>query len=195
MDKVYINAEELLTGSFLLAEQILRSGFRPDYIVGVWRGGAPIGIAVQEALEFCGAPSDHIAIRTSSYYGMGQQDDVVRVHGLHYLVENVNADDSLLILDDVFDSGRSIAAIIRELKSLTRLNMPEDLRVGTVYYKPTKNLTERVPDYYLHETDKWLVFPHELDGLNEAEVRANKNLPEGLLEIRREFLNAKKPAG
>jgi len=52
-------------------------------------------------------------------------------------------------------------------------------------------MTDRVPDYYLHETDKWLVFPHELDGLNEAEVRANKNLPEGLIELRREFLDAK----
>ncbi|PHR62965.1 MAG: hypoxanthine phosphoribosyltransferase [Robiginitomaculum sp.] len=192
MEKTYISAQELLTGSFELAEQILRSGFRPDYIVGVWRGGAPIGIAVQEALEFCGSPSDHIAIRTSSYHGIGEQDDVVRVHGLHYLIENVNADDRLLIVDDVFDSGRSIDAIIREMKTLTRLNMPKDLRVGTVYYKPTKNMTDRVPDYFMEETDKWLVFPHELDGLNEAEVRANKNLPEGLIQIRRAHLDAQK---
>ncbi|MBL4595379.1 MAG: hypoxanthine phosphoribosyltransferase [Robiginitomaculum sp.] len=191
MDKTYINAEELLMASFKLAEQILNSQFRPDYIVGVWRGGAPIGIAVQEALEFCGAPSDHIAIRTSSYHGIGEQADVVRVHGLHYLVENVNADDSLLIIDDVFDSGRSIDAIIRELKTLTRLNMPQDLRVGTVYYKPTKNMTKRVPDYYVEETEQWLVFPHELDGLSETEVRANKNLPEGLIKIRRAVLDAK----
>ncbi|VAW01985.1 Hypoxanthine-guanine phosphoribosyltransferase [hydrothermal vent metagenome] len=192
MDKTYISAEELLNNSFKLAEQILASDFRPDYIVGVWRGGAPIGIAVQEALEFCGLPSDHIAIRTSSYHGIGQQDDVVRVHGLHYLVENVNADDSLLIVDDVFDSGRSIDAIIRELKTLTRLNMPKDLRVGTVYFKPTKNMTDRVPDFYIEETDQWLVFPHELDGLTEAEVRANKNLPEGLIQIRRAHLDASK---
>ena len=191
MEKTFISAQELLTGSFDLAEQILRSGFRPDYIVGVWRGGAPIGIAVQEALEFCGIASDHIAIRTSSYHGIGEQDAHVRVHGLHYLIENVNADDSLLIIDDVFDSGRSVAAIIREMQILSRLNMPKDLRVGTVYYKPTKNMTDRVPDFYCHETDKWLVFPHELDGLSEAEVRENKGLPEGLMQIRKEYLATK----
>ena len=69
MDKHFISAESLLRDSFVLARQIFDSGFRPDFIVGVWRGGAPVGIAVQEFLEFQGIPSDHIAIRTSSYTG------------------------------------------------------------------------------------------------------------------------------
>lgn len=181
MDKTFISAESLLQDSFRLAAQIMRSGFKPDYIVGVWRGGTPVGIAVQEALEFCGAPSDHIAIRTSSYHGIDKQSDTVKVHGLHYLVENMNAEDGLLIMDDVFDSGRSIDAIIRELRRQCRRNMPADVRVGTVYFKPSKNKTDRTPDYFVHETEHWLIFPHELDGLTEAEVMAEKNLPEELL--------------
>ena len=183
IEKEFISAQDLLRDSFILAEKIVLSGFRPDYIVGVWRGGTPVGIAVQEALDYCGIPSDHIAIRTSSYHGIEQQDEHVRVHGLHYLVENMNAEDSLLILDDVFDSGRSIDAIINELSRLCRRNMPADVRTGTVYYKPGKNKTDRVPDYYVHETETWLVFPHELDGLSEAEVRAHKALPESLIEM------------
>ncbi|MDQ7019806.1 MAG: phosphoribosyltransferase family protein [Robiginitomaculum sp.] len=183
--KDFIDAQDLLRDSYILAEKIVLSGFRPDYIVGVWRGGTPVGIAVQEALDFCGIPSDHIAIRTSSYHGIEQQDDNVRVHGLHYLVENMNAEDNLLILDDVFDSGRSIDAIICELTRLCRRNMPSDVRTGTVYYKPTKNKTKRVPDYYVHETETWLVFPHELDGLSEDEVRAHKEFPETLIEMHR----------
>jgi len=183
--KDFIDAQDLLRDSYILAEKIVLSGFRPDYIVGVWRGGTPVGIAVQEALDFCGIPSDHIAIRTSSYHGIEQQDDNVRVHGLHYLVENMNAEDNLLILDDVFDSGRSIDAIICELSRLTRRNMPSDVRTGTVYYKPTKNKTERVPDYYVHETETWLVFPHELDGLSEDEVRTHKKLPDTLIDMHR----------
>ena len=54
------------------------SGFRPNYIVGVWRGGAPIGIAVQELLDVLGVKSDHIAIRTSSYESMGKQGKMCR---------------------------------------------------------------------------------------------------------------------
>jgi uncharacterized protein len=183
IEKEFIDAQDLLRDSYILAEKIVLSGFRPDYIVGVWRGGTPVGIAVQEALDFCGIPSDHIAIRTSSYHGIEQQDDNVRVHGLHYLVENMNADDTLLILDDVFDSGRSIEAIINELSRLCRRNMPTDVRTGTVYYKPTKNKTKRIPDYYVHETETWLVFPHELDGLSKEEVMAHKSLPQTLIEM------------
>ena len=37
-----------------------------------------------------------------------------------------------------------------------------------------KNKTKRKPDYYLHETDKWLVFPHELEGLSMQEIKDNK---------------------
>ena len=70
MKKTFIQADELLKDSFELAWQVYESGYRPDYIVGVWRGGAPIGIAVQEFLDVLGIDSDHIAIRTSSYSGI-----------------------------------------------------------------------------------------------------------------------------
>ena len=116
MDKIYISADDLLTDSFKLAKKIFDSGFRPQFIVGVWRGGAPVGIAVQEYLDFVGIKTDHIAIRTSSYYGIGLQDKEVRVHGLNYIIDNVNATDELLLVDDVFDSGRSVIAVIKELK-------------------------------------------------------------------------------
>jgi hypoxanthine phosphoribosyltransferase len=46
MEKNYIQAQQLLEDSFSLAWQVYESGYRPNYIVGVWRGGAPIGIAV-----------------------------------------------------------------------------------------------------------------------------------------------------
>ena len=66
MNKQFISANELLLDSFRLAELVYQRGFLPDFIVGVWRGGAPVGIAVQEYLEFMGVHSDHIAIRTAS---------------------------------------------------------------------------------------------------------------------------------
>ncbi|MAM81232.1 MAG: hypoxanthine phosphoribosyltransferase [Gammaproteobacteria bacterium] len=170
MDKHFISAEELLTDSFRLADQIFRSGFRPHFIVGVWRGGAPVGIAVQEYLDYMGVETDHIAIRTSSYYGINQQDKEVRVHGLNYIIDHVNSDDELLLVDDVFDSGRSVIAILDELKLKTRANLPETIKIATPYYKPDRNTTEIIPDYYVHETDRWLVFPHELAGLSSEEI-------------------------
>lgn len=179
VEKTYISAQELLDDSFRLALRIMEDGFHPNYIVGIWRGGTPVGIAVQELLDFHGFPSDHIAIRTSSYDGIEDQRDEVRVHGLHYIIENVNADDSLLIVDDVFDSGRSIQAVIDRIGELSRRNTPEVIKVATVYYKPAKRKVECTPDYFIHETDQWLVFPHELKGLTKEEVAESKPLALG----------------
>ena len=173
-EKIYLTAESLLRDSFLLAEQILKDGFIPNFIVAVWRGGTPVGIAVQELLQYAGIPTNHIAIRTSYYTGIGETKDSVRVHGLGYLIRELNHGDSLLIVDDVFDSGRSIDAIITALEQRTRRNMPGDVRVATPWYKPGKNKTDRAPDFYIHETDAWLVFPHELQGLTATEVVEGK---------------------
>ncbi len=173
MNKHYIDASQLLRDSFELALQVYKSGFRPDYIVGVWRGGAPVGIAIQELLDVLGIKSDHIAIRTSSYTGIGERNRHVQVHGLNYLIRRLESENSLLIVDDVHDTGLSIDQAIRDLQAACKKNSPE-IRIATPYYKPTNNKTDRVPDYYLHETDQWLVFPHELDGLTIEEIAGNK---------------------
>ena len=169
MDKLFIQADELLSDSFKLAWKVYESGYRPNYIIGVWRGGAPIGIAVQEFLDVLGVPSDHIAIRTSHYKGMGDRDSKVEVYGLNYIIKQVESEDSLLIVDDVHDTGISIQKIILDLQTACKKNTPE-IKVATPYFKPNKNQTNRQPDFYLHETEKWLVFPHELEGLSIEEI-------------------------
>ncbi len=175
VEKTYVTAQELLDDSFKLGVQIMESDFRPKFIVGVWRGGTPTGIAVQEILDYYNVKTDHIAIRTSSYIGMQQQKEV-KVHGLEYIVANINAEDSLLIVDDVFDSGRSIDAIITHLKEKCRRNTPEVIKIATVFYKPERNVTKLVPDFYCHETDDWLVFPHELSDMSLEEIKEHKGL-------------------
>lgn len=172
--KTYLDAQQLLEDSFQLAANVYRSGFRPSFIVAIWRGGAPMGIAMQELLAYRGVESDHIAIRTASYHNIDEQADSVEVFSLSYLIKKMSADDRLLIVDDVFDTGRSIEAVIAKLKVMMRRNLPTDIRVAVPYYKPGRNKTSRVPDYYLHETEQWLKFPHSLEGLSIEEVRDNR---------------------
>ncbi len=172
--KTYLSAQGLLEDSFKLAHQVLTSGFKPTFIIAVWRGGAPIGIAVQEYLQYHGIQTDNIAIRTASYSGIDQQAREVKVFGLNYLVKNVEQHDKLLIVDDVFDTGRSIEAIINELRRKARLNTPADIRVAVPYYKPTRQQVAKGPDYYLHETTEWLKYPHSLEGLSTEEIRTQR---------------------
>ena len=174
VQKTFISAQSLLEDSFELGRQVIQSGFRPSFLVGVWRGGAPIGITVQEVLEYHGVNCDHIAIRTSSYTGIDQQSRTVRVHAIDYLVSMLNADDGLLLIDDVFDSGRSLEAVIAELRRRCRRNLPEQIRIATVYYKPARNQSSIRPDYFVRETDHWLVFPHEICGLTREEILEHK---------------------
>lgn len=183
MNKKYITAQELLEDSFRLAAQVFEDGFRPQFIIGIWRGGAPVGIAVQEYFDFKKVETDHIAVRTSSYYGINKQNKEIKVHGLHYIIENANAGDGLLIVDDVFDSGRSIDALIKQLKKLSRNNMPTDVRVACPWYKPKNNLVDITPDYYVHETGEWLVFPHELSGLTQEEIAEGKSDLANILKL------------
>jgi hypoxanthine phosphoribosyltransferase len=181
VDKLFISADSLLRDSMELARLVVSSGFRPTFLVAMWRGGAPIGIAVQEVLEYHSIIADHIAIRTSSYTGIDQADKTVRVHAIDYLVSRLSAEDELLLVDDVFDSGRSLEAVIRELKQRCRRNWPEKWRIATVYYKSSRNRSTLLPDYYVLDTDKWLVFPHELIGLTPEEILEHKPVRTGLL--------------
>jgi hypoxanthine phosphoribosyltransferase len=178
MDKLFVSANSLLQDSIELARMIVSSGFRPTFLVAVWRGGAPIGIAVQEVLEYHSIHADHIAIRTSSYTGIDKQTKTVRVHAVDYLVSRLSAEDELLLVDDVFDSGRSLEAVIAELKRRCRRNLPDKIRIATVYYKPARNRSSLVPDYHVRETDRWLVFPHEIQGLTREEILQHKPVRE-----------------
>jgi hypoxanthine phosphoribosyltransferase len=179
MEKQFIREEELLLDSYRLGVQVYESGFRPTFILGVWRGGSPVGIAVQECLQYLGVETDHISIRTSyrgmtSYKKMLGNADAIRVHGTSYLLENLNADDGLLIVDDVYSSGLNVKAVIDRLAYRTKRNMPQDVRVAVPWYRPSSGRTDRVPDYHLHETDKWLVLPWELNGLTREEIYRDK---------------------
>ena len=179
MKKQFIEEQALLEDAFRLAVNIFDSGFRPDFIVGIWRGGSTVGIYVQECLQHLGVKTDHIAIRTSyrgqpSYGELIENPESIRVHGLQYLFENLNREDKLLIVDDVFSSGYNVEAVINRLTRKCKRNMPEEVRVAVPYFKPGKNLSGREPDYFLHTTEDWLVLPYELQGLSTEEIAEYK---------------------
>lgn len=186
MEKKFIDADQMLIDSFRLAVKIHEGQFKPDFLVGIWRGGSGVGIAVQEGLEFFGTETDHIAIRTSyegpdSYSEQRSNRRRIRVHGLDYILRRVEAHHRLLIVDDVYSTGRSIQAVLRQLTRKARRNRPHDIRIATIWYRPTPE-TKRAPDYFLHETRDWLVLPHELASLTDEELRQHKPLVADLLD-------------
>lgn len=163
---------------FRLGRLIFESGFRPTFILGLWRGGSVVGIVVQECLATLGVETDHFALRTSyegpeEYFRSMRERNSVRVHGSQYLIENVNEDDRLLIVDDVYASGRHTRAVIELLRKRLKRNMPQEVRVAATWYRPSPGEPD-APDYFVHQTDEWVVLPWELQGLSADEIARHK---------------------
>ena len=188
-EKHFISEEELLSDAFRLGVKIYNSGFAPTFIVGLWRGGSSVGIAAQECLQYLGVETDHISIRTSysgadTYQQMvDNAEQQIRVHGTQYLLESLNAEDRLLIVDDVMSSGLNVEAVVRRLSSRLKRNMPNDIKVATPWWKPANSKTQRQPDFFLYETDKWLVMPYEMSGLSHDEIIIHKSFLEKYLTV------------
>ncbi|MEH6564398.1 MAG: hypoxanthine phosphoribosyltransferase [Halopseudomonas sp.] len=176
----FLDENQLIEDAFRLGVQVFESGFRPNFIVGLWRGGSAVGIYVQECLQTLGVKTDHIALRTS-YRGMDHYDAMIaspeaeiRVHGTHYLLDNINQDDRLLIVDDAFGTGHSMQAVLNKLQQQLKRNMPTDTRIATLYKRLGARQTELEPDFCLHTTEDWLVFPYEMNGLSRADIDEHK---------------------
>lgn len=169
--KHFVSPDSLREDSYALAAKVIESGFKPDFLIAIWRGGATIGICMHEFFKYLNIPVDHIAIRTSKYTGIDVASSTVQVHNLGYLTERLKKDSKVLLIDDVYDTGLSIEAVYEALRERLGDETPTDIRVSTVYYKPKRNKTKKVPDYFVHESDEWIVFPHELEGLSIEEIK------------------------
>lgn len=186
-EKRFVSEEDLLNDAFRLGVKIFNSGFRPNVVVGLWRGGSTVGIYVQECLQHLGVETDHIAIRTS-YSGVTDYPEMVknpkqriRIHGTQYLLETLNAEDRLLLVDDVYGSGKTLEVVKSRLGQRLKRNMPKDTRTATIWTRAPGDAEQEAPDYSLHETSNWLVLPYELTGLTRQEINQHKPLIADLL--------------
>ncbi len=181
--KRHVTADELLRLSELLARKVVDAGFRPTFLIAVWRGGCLPGMVVQEFLErYYHCRIDHVSSRTASRDPVsGEALPEIQVYAIGHACAVLSPDDRLLIVDDVWDSGRSVPALIAKLETRLRHNMPREVRVATVFYKPERNKSTRVPDFYVESSAEWLVFPHELQGLSDAELAQHRPHAHALL--------------
>jgi hypoxanthine phosphoribosyltransferase len=89
--------------------------------------------------------------------------------------------DKVLVIDDVFDTGKTAAAVRRKMDSVGA-----EMRLACVYWKPEKNITDLAPDYFVKDVGgDWIVFPHEMEGLSDEELaRKDPKLAELLISLR-----------
>ena len=159
IDRIFVKERDHITASYRLGARIFASGYRPTFIVGLWRGGSTVALAVQECLAYLGVATDHTTIRTS-YEGLPQYErssetkEGIRVHGKSYALQTLSADDRLLIVDDVYRSGRHTRAVVDQLRTGLRRNMPHQVRVATLW-KHTNPRHQTPTIFYTRSINGW----------------------------------------
>ena len=173
MKKIILTAQELLDDSYRLGLQVIESKYKPTFLLILWRGGGPIGVAIHELFKFKNIKINHMVLKISSYTNF-EQSNQIHIDDMSNLVKNISQQDKLLIIDDIFDTGRTYAAVMDALVEECGENHPSEIRVAVPWYKPERNKTKYIPDYFIHTTDQWVVFPHELDALNDQELAVHR---------------------
>jgi len=182
MSKIYLDANTLLSHSFQLARNIYESDFTPTALLALWRGGTPVGIAIHEGLSYLGVSTKHFALRTTYYDQNNERLKKVEIDNFGTIAQQLTHEDSLLIVDDVFDSGKTIETLLHKITHSPSITTPKAIKIATPFVKPNKNLTSITPDFLLFKTDEWIVFPHELHGLDEHEIYDNKPCARPLIQ-------------
>ena len=175
-NREYITPDKLFNNSIELGLKIYKSGYKPKYIMGIWRGGAQTSIIIQELLEYLPNSINikHILLGTSSYNNIEKQNCNIQLYGQLDIIKKLKKEDVILIIDDVHDTGLSIQKVKKYIK-MNCQSMPI-IKVATLYFKSKNNKTKSIPDFYIYNTDDWLIFPHELIGLQLNEIIENKKI-------------------
>jgi hypoxanthine phosphoribosyltransferase len=181
MKKEFLQYDIVRNNALKLAQRIHRDGLMPDVIYVSLRGGAYLGNVISEYFKLmrpAGRPLYYAAVVARSYTDVLKADKIT-VEGWTYSPEHLRIGDKVLLVDDIFDSGRTInhlAEIILE-KGIPR----QDLKVAVHDYKYFYDKPEQLPiqpDYWcrkhelsVNDDDYWIHYmSHELVGLREGEL-------------------------
>ena len=128
-----------------LSETIVMSGFKPDLIVGIARGGWIPARILSDTLN----TSMLRNIRVEYYIDIGVTLDTPQItEPFTVPVQN----KQLLVVDDVADTGASFNHTIEFLSSLH----PQSIKTAALILKPWSTF---IPDYWRLNLSKWIIFP------------------------------------
>ena len=182
MRKEFLPYQVVRNNAIRLARRSWEEGFVPDVIYVSLRGGAYMGNVISEFFKMVrsgGRPSYYAAVVARSYRDIGEQDRV-KVDGWTYDPAYLRTGDKVMLVDDIFDSGRTINHLVEIImdKGIPR----NDVRVAVHDYKVRTYLDRQLPvqpDLWCRrhelagpEDDFWIHYlSHELVGLTDAEKR------------------------
>jgi xanthine phosphoribosyltransferase len=139
-----------------IAESITNSGWNPDYIVGIVRGGSIPAVHLSHKLN---VPVVMVAWNTRDTTIFGKESNC-------WIPEDIHRGKKVLVVDDIVDGGDTIRELLEDWnKSTAGLgDLPVDnLRVAAMYYNTAQDVKV---DFYHNTVDRnddprWVIFPWE----------------------------------
>lgn len=131
-----------------IIEQLEEDEVEVNYIAGIARGGLPIGVYLSHRLD---VPMRYV---DASHYVGKERKNLVDVEGIH--LDGVESGDTILLFDDIVDTGKTMKRVLRDVKTLKPQNF--DVVTASLHVKPHR---EFEPDYWIWETDDWVIYPWE----------------------------------
>ena len=185
--KEFLPYDQVRNDALKLAYKIYKDGFIPDVIYCSLRGGAYMANVISEYFKIIAKvekfhPVLYAGVVARSYSDIAQHTKVY-IDGWTYPPENLRAGDKILLIDDIFDSGRTINCLVETLMN-SRGIPRDDIKVVVHDYKYFSYYEEQLPiqpDYYCRkividkpENNLWIHYmSHELVGLTNEELEKN----------------------
>lgn len=130
-----------------LARKIKESGFNPDVILGISRGGLIPSRVLSDLID----NTNLVIVRVKLYFDVNKKlEKPIMTEPISVGLEG----KSILIIDDIVDTGESLHLVCESLRGSAKI-----IKTLTLYIKPWSCLK---PDFYARETLAWVIFPWEL---------------------------------
>lgn len=138
--KIYVSPQQVYDSSFELASMILESGFRPNVMFAVMRGGAPTANIVNEVLEKAGIETKFAGTLTKAYESDNKinHERIVKIGGYTLNPKDIYKGSKILLVEDTHDSGFSLSALIADMIAKGNDIKREDIKVAVMDYKELK---------------------------------------------------------
>jgi len=180
MIKEFLPYDVVRNDALKIAYRIYNDGFIPDVIYSSLRGGAYMANVISEYYKIVRKdfhPVLYAAVVARSYTDI-QQHDKVYVDGWSYAPEHLRPGDKIMLIDDIFDTGRTINSLVEIFleHGIPRGNIK--VVVHDYKYFTYKSQQPVQPDYWCRrfditkpEEDRWIHYmSHELVGLSKQEL-------------------------
>jgi hypoxanthine phosphoribosyltransferase len=194
MNILAVSWDDIQSSALTLANKVSESGFYPEMIVGIARGGWVVARILSDLLDV----KDLASVKIEFYKGVNDKEKTPKIT---QPISESPKGKLVLIADDVADSGESLLLARRHIED----QGARATKMATIHLKPWSKVQ---PEYYVSVTDSWVMYPWEIRETLEHLIKIWREETKDLTELRARlvstgissilidrYLNSKNPQG